>query len=67
MPYQDGQLFNLKSSHRLLCNWNTPLGGKSEKEPQPFESTVNAVGRILLVPEFLNLCYMTGLAQVQVQ
>jgi len=67
MPCQHCQLFYRKWSHSLLCIWNGPPGGKSEIVPQRFESTVKAAGRIPLVCELLISCYMTGLAQVQVQ
>jgi len=67
MPRQHCQLSHRKWSHRLLCIWNAPPGGKSEIAPQRFESMVKAVGRILLVRELLISCYMTGLARVQVQ
>jgi len=66
MPRQNCQLSHCKWSHRLLGIRNTPLGGKSEIEPQRFESMVKAVGRILLVRELLILCDLTGLARIQV-
>jgi len=67
MPRQHCQLSHCKWSHRLLCIWNDPPGGKSEIGPQRFESMVKAVGRILLLRELLILCYMTRLARFQVQ
>ena len=67
MPCQNCQLSHRKWSHRLLCIWNAPPGGKSEIAPQRFESMVKAVGRLVLVRELLISCDMTGLAWVQVQ
>jgi len=67
MPCQHCELSHRKWSHRLLCIWNAPPGGKSEIATQWFESMVQAVGRILLVRELLISCYMTGLRQVHVQ
>jgi len=62
MPRQHCQLSHRKWSHRLVCMWNASLGGKCEIGGQPFESRVKAVGQILVVPELLISCYMTGLA-----
>ena len=45
MAWQHCQLSHCKWSHRLLCIWNAPTGGKSEIGPQPFESRVKAVGQ----------------------
>jgi len=67
MPRQYSPLSHRKCSHRLLCIWNAPPGGKSEIGSQRFKSLVQAVGRILLVRELVIWCYMTGLALVQVQ
>jgi len=67
MPRQHCQLSHRKWSQRLRFIWNAPPGGKSEIASQRFVSILKAVGRILLVRELLILCYMTGLARVQVQ
>ena len=67
MTRQHCQLSHGKWSHRLLSIWNAPPGGNSEIAPQRFELMVKAVGQILSVRELLIACYMTGLAQVQVQ
>jgi len=67
MPCQHCQLSHPKWSHRLLCIWSAPPGGKSKIEPQWFKIMVKAVGWIALVQELLIWYYMTGLAQGQVQ
>jgi len=67
MPCHHCKLSHCKLSHRLLCIWNVLLGGTYDIGPQQLELMVKAVGRIALLRELLISCYMTGLAQGQVQ